>query len=334
MSAPLLQLDDLHVAFNTPFGFSHALRGVTFAVQPQEIFGLVGESGCGKSMTGRAVMGLLPQGGRLTVGRMDFDGHELATPAGGNWQQVRGKRIAMIFQNPGAALNPVFRLGRQMDAILKQHGMRSAAQRKARTLELLADVGLPDPAGLLDAYPHQLSGGMQQRAMIAMALSSEPELLIADEPTTALDVTIQAQILDLLVRLRDEHKLTILLITHDMGVVAETCDRVAVLYAGRVVEEGPVRAVLAAPEHPYTRGLMAALPAPDNRDGELAVIPGSVPGGLARLDGCAFAPRCDRAMAVCTDHRPHDATVGPGHRAACFLHEDAYGPDIPREVTP
>ena len=318
---PLLQIEDLRVVFPTPLGVSHALRGVDLAVEPGEIFGVVGESGCGKSMTARAIMGLIPHPGRVAGGRIHFDGQDLVQLSGRAMRRIRGRRIGMIFQNPKQALNPVFTVGEQLALVLKHHGIaRNGAEVRERSMALLGEVGLPQTERVLNAYPHQLSGGQQQRAMIAIALATEPELLIADEPTTALDVTIQAQILELLDRLQRERGLTILLITHDMGVVATMCDRVAVLYAGRVVEQGQVGDIFKRPGHPYTQGLLAALPTPQRRGQELETIPGSVPGGLAVIPGCAFASRCPQVMDVCRSQVPSMVPLSGSHRAACFLH--------------
>jgi oligopeptide/dipeptide ABC transporter ATP-binding protein len=322
MSPPLLVVEDLQVAFRTPRGDVHALRGVSFSIERGVIFGLVGESGCGKSVTGRAILRLVPASGRITVGRILFDGQDLLGLSEREMHRIRGRRIAMIFQDPTAALNPVFTIGQQITTVMRHHGMANGAELRRQAVQLLADVGLPDPASLLDTYPHQLSGGMQQRAMIAIALSTNPDLLIADEPTTALDVTIQSQILDLLVRLQQRRGITIILITHNMGVVAETCQQVAVLYAGRVVEQGAVRDIFHRPRHPYTQGLLAALPNPESRGHDLKVIPGSVPSGLESVAGCAFAPRCEHVMEVCRQAQPPMFTLGSTHHAACYLYDD------------
>ena len=349
VTQPLLVVEDLRVDFDTPWGVSHALRGVTFAIGRGRILGVVGESGCGKSMTARAIMDIMPPQGRNAGGRILFDGRNLLVLPPKERDRMRGRRISMIFQNPQQALNPVYPIGQQLLWVMQHNGIgRSRAERKRKALTLFCEVGLPQEERILRAYPHQLSGGQQQRVMIAMALATEPELLLADEATTALDVTIQAQILGLLRQLQAERALTIMLITHDMAVVAEACHDVAVLYAGQVVETGTVRDVLRQPQHPYTQGLLAALPHPSKRGADLNVISGVVPGGRTLLSGCAFASRCRQVMEICRQQPPplvhfpsgsdvgaqnagsedgmirkrdHNFSVnGAWHQAACFLH--------------
>jgi peptide/nickel transport system ATP-binding protein len=317
---PLLSVQDLRVVFPTPQGEVHAVSGVSFDVARGQIFGVVGESGCGKTVTGRSLLRIVPPPGKIVGGRILFDGRDLLSESEQGMRQIRGRRIAMVFQDPSAALNPLFTIGGQLSAIMKRHKIASGRELTDRAEEILGDLGLPDPGDLLDTYPHQLSGGMQQRAMIAMALSAEPDLIIADEPTSALDVTIQSQILELVVRLREERGVTIILITHDLGVVAETCDEVAVFYLGKIVEQGAVRDIFHRTKHPYTVGLLAALPNPQRWGKELIAIPGSVPTNLEPLPGCPFEPRCPERMEICVQTMPEDIQVGAGHLAACHLY--------------
>ncbi|HVO42023.1 MAG TPA: ABC transporter ATP-binding protein [Aggregatilineales bacterium] len=320
VEAPLLSVSNLHVTFHTPSGDVRALRGVDFSVASGEIVGLVGETGCGKSITGRAIMRLIDPPGEITEGRIQFDGQDLNKLNEPALRQLRGGQIAMIFQNPGAALNPLFTIGQQLTAVIRQHETIRGTTLRQRALQLLADVGLPDPRDIFHTYPHQLSGGMQQRAMIAIALSSNPHLLIADEPTTALDVTIQAQILDLLTALRRARGISIILITHDLSIVAETCDRVVVLYAGKVAEDASIRRLFAAPGHPYTEALLDALPQRQTRKEVLRVISGSVPSGIAAIPGCAFANRCAYVMDICSQPPPL-FRLNDEQQAACFRHK-------------
>jgi oligopeptide/dipeptide ABC transporter ATP-binding protein len=324
MSAPILSIEDLHVRFNTYAGTVHAVNGITFDIYPGEMLGLVGESGCGKSVTGLAAMRMVDRPGRIVNGRVLFHGEDIMQKSAEEMRTIRGGRIAMIFQNPGASLNPVFTLGNQTTRLIRLHTGANKAQARERALAMYTAVGLPNPDRILGAYPHNLSGGMQQRAMIAMALACDAELLIADEPTTALDVTVQAQILALLAQLRQTQGLSILLITHDLGIVAETCDRVAVAYAGRIVETGRTADVLYQPHHPYTRGLLAALPdAATAGDQTLQVIKGNVPDGLNPVPGCPFHPRCPEAMDICQTNMPPRLAVGePGHLVNCFLYNE------------
>jgi len=321
MNDTLLSVEDLHVRFKTYAGVVHAVNGMTFDVRQDEIFGLVGESGCGKSVTGLTVLRMVPHPGEVVKGRILFHGENLLQKSEAEMQQVRGGRIAMIFQDPSASLNPVFTVGNQVIRIVRQHISVSFNEAHQRALDVFEAVGLPDPPRILNTYPHELSGGMQQRVMIAMALSSGAELLIADEPTTALDVTIQAQILALLAELRDRQGVSILLITHNLGVVAETCDRVGVAYAGDIVETGKTDDVLRRMKHPYTQGLLAALPRPARRGQPLQSIEGSVPDGLCLLPGCPFFPRCPQALDICQAEKPSFVPVGAaGHKAACHLY--------------
>ena len=309
----LVALRGLEVAF----GGQPAVRGISLDVAAGEAVGLVGESGCGKSVTWLAALGLLPAKARV-AGSVKLGGEELLGAAPRVLDRVRGGRIAMIFQDPASSLNPVHRLGRQVEEALRLHrGMRGAAAR-AEARRLFDQVGIPDAARRLDAFPHELSGGQNQRVMIAIALAGRPELLVADEPTTALDVTIQAQILELLGTLRRDTGMALVLISHDLGVVAETCDRVCVMYAGRIVEEAPAAALFERPLHPYAQGLLGALPPIDGPRRPLAAIPGQVPEPWAMPPGCAFAPRCDRAIAACAEAVPPLRGLAPERSAACI----------------
>jgi oligopeptide/dipeptide ABC transporter ATP-binding protein len=321
----LLSVENLHVRFNTYAGQVHAVNGMSFDVRRREIFGLVGESGCGKSVTGLAIVNMIPSGGRVVAGRILLHERNVLQMSKSELQQMRGSQIAMIFQDPTNSLNPVFTVGDQTVRIIRQHMPLSEPQARRRALEMFEAVALPDPERTFRSYPHQLSGGMQQRVMIGMALSCGAGLLIADEPTTALDVTIQAQILALLTDLRREQEISILLISHNLGVVAETCDRVGVAYAGRIVEIGRTEEVLFNTRHPYTQGLLAALPSPASRKTALQSIPGSVPDGLTALRGCPFYPRCPHAMDICLQADPQLIPVGgtgSDHRAACYLYSE------------
>jgi oligopeptide/dipeptide ABC transporter ATP-binding protein len=316
-----LEIADLRVSFATEGGLVRALRGVDLTVEDGEMVGLVGETGCGKTVTGLAVLGLVPPPGRVESGRILLDGDDLIERSPSEMRLIRGRRIGTVFQDPSAALNPVFRIGQQIEMVLRAHVAVPKRDIPARIHSLLADVGFSETDRVARSYPHQLSGGMQQRAVIAMALACDPGLVIADEPTTALDVTIQDQILRLLVELNERRGLAVLLITHDLAVVAETCARVAVLYAGRVVERGPTKSVLRAPKHPYTQGILAALPATHRRRDGLAAIAGSVPTGAEDITGCSFAPRCPHVFERCWRVDPPPFRVGPEQRAECFLYE-------------
>ena len=311
----LLVVDELNIAI----GAARPVDGVSFSIDAGECFALLGESGCGKSMTAFGLMRLLPDAARIRAGRVLFAGADLLALPEARMRGVRGGGIGMIFQEPATSLNPVMRIGRQIGEALALHeGLRGAATER-RTIELLTQVGIPDPQRRLDEFPFQLSGGMKQRVMIAMALAGRPRLLIADEPTTALDVTIQAQVLDVLDTLRREQGMAVLLISHDLGVVARMADRVGVMYAGQLVETAPRAAFFAQPAHPYATRLFAALPDPHRRRGPLATIPGSVPPADARHVGCRFAPRCAQALTVCHDAPPAWHTVADEHRVRCVL---------------
>ena len=319
MSEVLLRIRDLHLQFKTQGGTLQALNGISFELGEGEVFGLVGETGCGKTVTGLSILRLLPRSAKITGGEITFGGRELTHLPATEMQELRGSEIAMIFQDPSSSLNPVFTIDHQMTGILRQHRLLSRQQARERAAGMLEAVGLPDVLRVLAAYPHQLSGGQQQRVMIAMALSCSPRLLIADEPTTSLDVTIQAQILNLLRKLQAELSFSVILITHNLGVVAQTCDRLAVLYAGRVVETGAAAEVFMHPQHPYTRGLMNAIPRPGSRGKRMAAIPGTVPSNPGSVTGCPFAPRCEFAFDRCRAEAPELFPVSSGQKAACFL---------------
>ncbi len=320
----LVEVDNLTVEFPLGSGVGPVLRGVSFTIERRQFVGLAGESGSGKSMTALAMLGLVPAPGRISAGRVLLDGRDLVRASREELRKVRGGRIGMVFQEPMTALNPVFDVGFQIAEVVRAHrrvGQREAAREAVRLLDLVA---MPRARERLRDYPHQLSGGQRQRVMIAMALAAQPDLLLADEPTTALDVTIQAQILELLDQLRRDLGLAVLLISHDLGVLAETCERLLVMYAGRIVEEGAVEDVFRQAAHPYTRGLLASLPVigrPVQR-GRLPAIPGQVPeaGDLPR--GCAFNPRCPDVMEVCRQREPELVEAG-ALRARCFLHGGA-----------
>jgi len=321
MTSPLLEIKNLQTHFYTRDGVTRAVDGVSWSVQPGETLGVVGESGCGKSVSALSVLRLLPEKiGRIVGGEVLFEGVDLLQLDESAMRNIRGNRIAMIFQEPMTSLNPVLTVGFQVAESVRIHQGLSRREARERAVEMLQMVKIPDARRRLDDYPHQFSGGMRQRVMIAMALACRPKLLIADEPTTALDVTIQAQILKLMGDLRRETGAAIVLITHDLGVVAETCDRVAVMYAGRKVEESPVNVLFEAPAHPYTRGLMASKPrigGATEPGGRLAELPGLVPSLREPIVGCAFAPRCAFAVDRCRTETPAMRTVGERHDVAC-----------------
>ncbi len=324
---PLLEVRDLRTYFRTDAGVAQAVDGVSFHVEEGETLGIVGESGCGKTVTSLSLMGLIPDppGEIVSGSSIRFGGEELVGASNARLREIRGNEMSMIFQEPMTSLNPVFTVGNQIAEALRTH--RGLSKRDARTVSvgLLKEVGIPDPDQRFDEYPYQLSGGMRQRVMIAMALACEPRLLIADEPTTALDVTIQAQILDLLAGLRRTHGMAVLIITHDLGVVAEVCDRVVVMYAGQVVETGTVDEIFADPRHPYTQGLLASLPELGGRDRELHPIPGVVPSPVSWPGACRFKERCPFAWERCHREMPGLLTVGgeAGRSARCWLMDDA-----------
>ena len=317
MSAPLLRVADLSVAFGPAGARLTAVEGVSFSVAPGEVLGIVGESGSGKSATAMALARLNEGPGAKLSGRIALQGRDVLTLSPAELQDLRGRGIAMIFQDAMTALNPCETIGDQIAEALIVHGLAGRRAARSRAIELLAEVGLPEPARRAALYPHEISGGQRQRAMIAVALACDPALLIADEPTTALDVTVQAQILALLTGLVTTRNMGLILITHDLGVVAGVADRVAVIYAGRIVEEAPVETLFATPQHPYTRDLIAAAAVTPDPAGRLAAIPGAPPRLGARGVGCAYAPRCRNATARCAAERPVLAPVGPT-RVACW----------------
>ena len=314
----LLAVRDLRTSFFTDRGEAHAVDGVSFAVDAGRVLGLVGESGCGKSVTALSLMRLVPPPGRIVGGEVRLDGRDLLRVDERAMRDVRGAQLAMIFQEPMTSLNPVFTVGSQIAEGLRLHRPVSRRQAWERAVELLAEVGIPEPARRARDYPHQLSGGMRQRVMIAMAVSCEPRVLVADEPTTALDVTIQAEILDLLRGLRERRGMALLLITHDLGVVAQQADEVAIMYAGRIVEHGSVLDVFDHPLHPYTQALFRSIPGIGGRRECLEAIPGQVPDLLQLPSGCAFRDRCPRAVPECATVVPPLEEKAPGHRAACI----------------
>jgi peptide/nickel transport system ATP-binding protein len=316
----LLEIRDLHVSFATRDGIVHAVDGVSLSVDRGRTLGVVGESGSGKSVTALTVMGLTRLPNATIEGHVLLDGVDLLALPGDELRRVRGKRVAMIFQDPLSSLHPLYKIGWQIEEAIRAHERVSEKAARARALEALTEVGIPSPGDRLSSYPHELSGGMRQRVMIAMALVLDPEILIADEPTTALDVTVQAQILDLMRALQAEHGTAVVLITHDLGVIAETADEVAVMYAGRVAELGALVGVLDAPEHPYTWGLLQSLPSADaSRDQPLHPIEGTPPSLIAVPSGCPFHPRCPYVMAVCPREEPALLPTRPGHTVACHL---------------
>ena len=319
MPDPLLAVRHLRVEFPTRRGTLVALDDVSFDIAPGEILGVVGESGAGKSLTGAAIIGLLDPPGRIASGEILFDGRRIDNLPYEEMRKVRGRSIGAIFQDPLTSLDPLYTIGRQLVETIQTHLPMSASEARQRAIRLLQETGIPAAEERLEQYPHQFSGGMRQRVVIALALAGEPRLIVADEPTTALDVSIQAQIISLLKRLCKEHGAAVMLVTHDMGVIAETCDRVAVMYAGRVVEIGPVASVIHAPAHPYTVGLMGSIPAMDEDRVRLLQIDGAMPRLTAIPSGCAFHPRCVHAFDRCRVERP-DLLPAGATQAACWLH--------------
>jgi peptide/nickel transport system ATP-binding protein len=327
MTAPLLSVRDLRVEFPTRRGVLTALDGISFDIAAGEVLGMVGESGAGKSLTGAAIIGLLEPPGRIAGGEIRLRGERIDNLPAEAMRRIRGKRIGMVFQDPLTSLNPLYTVAQQITETIRTHADVSEAEARQRAIALLDRVGIPAAARRIDDYPHHFSGGMRQRVVIALALCAEPELVIADEPTTALDVSVQAQIIDLIKEICAERGAAVMLITHDMGVIAETADRVAVLYAGRLAEIGPVKDVILNAEHPYTRGLMGSIPTLTQESDRLVQIPGAMPRLTAIPRGCAYNPRCDHAFDRCRQDRP-DPLDRPGNRqVACWLHapETAHG---------
>ena len=316
----LLRVKDLSVAFPTPDGVVRAVNGVSFSIRGRETVGLVGESGCGKSVTALSILGLVPPPGRIDGGEVRFRGMDLLRARTSQLRRICGAKIAMIFQDPMSSLNPVMPVGKQISEALEVHLGLDGARAHKRTVELLSSVGIPDARERASSLPHEFSGGMRQRVMIAMALSCRPELLLADEPTTALDMTVQAEILELVRDLRDKRGLSILWITHDLGVIAELAERVLVMYAGYIVEEAPIDALFTKPRHPYTVGLLESLPHLENgEEGELHYIPGTPPDPIHLPPGCPFHPRCQHAMKRCRRENPRLDGIAPGQRVACWF---------------
>jgi oligopeptide/dipeptide ABC transporter ATP-binding protein len=334
---PLLEVKDLKTYFFTPEGVVKAVDGVDFHVNPGEVLGLVGESGCGKSVTSMSIMRLIKKPGKIMDGQVILDGRNLLDLPEKRMVDVRGNEISIIFQQPQSSLNPVFTVGNQVKEVYRLHSKKSRKEMQRQTVELFQQVGIPDADEKVLAFPHEMSGGQAQRVMIAMALALDPKLLIADEPTTALDVTIQAQILDLMRDLKNSKGTAMILITHDLGVIAEMADRVAVMYAGVILEQADVKTLFRKPLHPYTQGLLDSIPTLGEVKEYLAVIPGAVPSLVNLPKGCRFAPRCqarlDHGLHICTQVEPELAFHEPGHSARCWLYQDYEGHTAPVKLS-
>lgn len=318
MADTVLDIRALRTVFHTREGLAVAVNDVSFALQRGEILGLVGESGCGKTVTALSIMRLVRPPGEIVSGDVLFNGRNLRSIGESEMRDLRGNRIAMAFQEPMTALNPVYTIASQMTEVYRRHLKCSSADARGRSVDMLRHVGIPDPEFLIDAFPHELSGGMRQRVLIAMSLACRPDVLIADEPTTAIDVTVQAQLMQLLRQLRDEYGMAVLLISHDLGVVASVCDRVAIMYASNIVETAPTRELYARPRHPYTRGLLQSIPAVHQPRERLSIIPGQVPRPTHYPPGCNFAARCPRASERCNLHEPALEETRAQHLVACW----------------
>jgi oligopeptide/dipeptide ABC transporter ATP-binding protein len=333
---PLLEVSGLKTYFYTSDGVVKAVDGVDLVVYPGEVLGLVGESGCGKSVTSKSILRLVTKPGKIIEGDIVFEGQQLLDLTENEMAGIRGNNISMIFQQPQSSLNPVFTVGKQVDEVFRIHDDLDKAERRNRTIDLFQQVGIADAGEKANAYPHEMSGGQAQRVMIAMALALDPKLLIADEPTTALDVTIQAQILDLMRGLKDDKGTSLILITHDLGVIAEMADRVAVMYAGVILEEANVSSIFEKPLHPYTRGLLDSIPALGDVREKLAVIPGTVPSLVDLPKGCRFAPRCqarlDHGLSICTEKEPDLLNTADRHSVRCWLYQNDEDHQAPVKV--
>ncbi|MFC6799639.1 MULTISPECIES: ABC transporter ATP-binding protein [unclassified Haladaptatus] len=317
-SEPILEVENLVTQFRTEEGVVKAVDGNSFTLYKGEVLGIVGESGSGKSVTAMSIMRLIDEPGYIKEGTVRYKGEDLLTKSKAEMREIRGNDIAMMFQDPMTSLNPVYTIGSQISRVIRKHTDATKATARERTIELLSDVGIPEPATRVDDYPHQFSGGMRQRVLLAMAISCDPEILIADEPTTALDVTIEAQIFDLIDRLQEKYRMSVILITHDLGVVAGSCDRVAVVYAGRIVERAGVHDLFNSPRHPYTRGLMRSIPNLRSNESRLTPIEGRIPDLTALPTGCSFHPRCIHATEECSQTDPDLREVEAGREAACI----------------
>ncbi|RKQ35837.1 ABC transporter ATP-binding protein [Oceanobacillus halophilus] len=320
MQTPILSIENMDVSFQLSDGKYKALEDISFSVFPDEVVGIVGESGCGKSLTSQAILGILPKNAQVDHGEIAYKNNNLLEMKENDWQEIRGSALSMIFQEPMTALNPLLTVGKQISEVLKKHTNLSKKTRKQKTISMMKEVGLSRAEELYNSYPHQLSGGMQQRIVIAIALIAEPDLIIADEPTTALDVTIQAQILELFRKLKQYRKTSIIFISHDWGVIRHICDRVLVMYAGRIVEQGSVTEIISNPKHPYTKGLIQSIPDHQKKGEELYTIAGKVPSLKERKGGCPFADRCSSRLDICKQQFPESVVMEGTHTVKCHLY--------------